>query len=80
MPAGHTVLRSHTVVSGFPLRFSAADAWGDALVAGTPDGALLVLAEAPHRPGVTVDQELRFEARCLAQRPAAGGSPRRLRR
>ena len=44
--AQHTVLRAHTVVQNFPLRIEAADAWGDALVVGTSEGALLVFAEA----------------------------------
>ena len=43
---GHTVLRAHAVVRNFPLRISAADAWGDALVVGTTDGSLLMFAEA----------------------------------
>jgi hypothetical protein len=46
MSGGHTVLRAQTVVQNFPLRIEAADAWGDALVVGTSDGALLVFAAA----------------------------------
>jgi hypothetical protein len=80
---GHTVLRAHTVVRNFPLRIEAADAWGDSLVVGTADGALLVFAEAeppaatprgtPPPPPSAAPEEPRYEARarCIAPTRAA---------
>ena len=46
-PEHFTVLRAHTLVSGFPLRFTAADAWGDSVVLGTAEGALVTLSPVP---------------------------------
>jgi hypothetical protein len=43
----HTVLRPFPVVTGFPLRITAVDAWGDYLVVGTAEGALVTLAPVP---------------------------------
>ena len=65
-PGGHTVLRAHTVVRNFPLRIAAADAWGDSLVVGTADGALLVFAEAEPPtppPRGAPEAEPRYEVR-----------------
>ena len=46
-PDQFTVLRAHTLVSGFPLRITAADAWGDSVVLGTAEGALVTLSPVP---------------------------------
>ena len=81
--AGHTVLRAHDVVRNFPLRITAADAWGDALVVGTADGSLLVFAQAeppapPPRGEPPADAEPpRYEVRgCHGRRHAACGLQR----
>ena len=69
-------LRAHTVVRNFPLQIAAADAWGDALVVGTADGALLVFAEAEPAtptprgaaPPGDADDGPRYEARATLLR------------
>jgi hypothetical protein len=83
----HTVLRAHDVVRNFPLRITAADAWGDALVVGTADGSLLVFAQAeppapPPRGEPPADAEPpRYEVRGWPPEwPATGSALRTLQR
>lgn len=73
--SGHAVLRAHVVVQNFPLRITAADAWGRAVVVGTADGALVVFAEADEQ--ASPSSEPQFEARhpvCFAALAAASGA------
>ncbi len=62
---GHTVLRAHVVVQDFPLRITAADAWGDAIVVGTADGALVTFGPVQAVKGAQqqAGAEPEFEAR-----------------
>ena len=74
--SGHAVLRAHVVVQNFPLRITAADAWGRAVVVGTADGALVVFAEAADEQA-SPSAEPQFEARhpvCFAVLAAASGA------
>ena len=73
--SGHAVLRAHVVVQNFPLRITAADAWGRAIVVGTADGALVAFAEAEEQASPSSDPQ--FEARhpvCCAVLAAASGA------